>query len=181
MSNSHFAQHAYESAYPDTDPAPKAKDPFAAAFTLDLDLSAVLPTDPANIGRLRCEPPEDHRIHMFHWLVFLEGKDASAACDLWRWHRGEWRSVFVAGATFSAEEMYTQGWRYCAPSVQLFVNIVSGAKGRVGEAGRAEAPQKHPVGGGSATMPKRNRTLAVAAPQAWPRPAGPLRRAVGSI
>jgi len=184
MSNSHFAQQAYETDHPQSSPAPKAKDPFAAAFTLDLELSAVLPADPANIGRLRCEPPEDHRVHVFHWLVFaapaLEGKEASAGCDLWRWHRGEWRSVFVAGATFSAEEMHAQGWRYCAPSVQLFVNIVSGAKG-----GRAEARAKHPAGSGSATLqPKRNRTLAVAppAPPAWPRHPGPLRRAAtGSV
>jgi len=185
MSNSHFAPSAYESDYPASPRAPKGNDPFAAAFTLDLDLSAVLPTDAACVGRVRCEPPEDNKVHVFHWLVFaapaLEGKEASAGCDLWRWHRGEWRSVFVAGAIFSPEEMYAQGWRYCAPSVQLFVNIITGAKG-----GRADARAKHPGVSGSGTLqPKRNRTLAVAAPPpqpAWPRHAGPLRRAsTGSV
>jgi hypothetical protein len=187
MSNSHFAQQAFETDYPVSSGAPKVDDPFAAAFTLDLELSAVLPADPAGVGRVRCEPPEDHRVHVFHWLVFaapsLEGKGASAGCDLWRWHRGEWRSVFVAGATFTPEEMYAQGWRYCAPSVQLFVKIVSKAKHRHGDSGQSEARPKHPVGSGSPTMqPKRNRRLALAVPApAWPRPAGPLRRAAWSV
>jgi len=190
MSNSHFAQHAYGTEYPASSRAAQGEDHFATACTLDLDLRAGSTTELADGGKLRCAPGVDQQMHVFHWLVFAapspEGKDAKAGCDLWRWHRGEWRSVFVAGAIFSPEEMYSQGWRYCAPSVQLFVKIVSAAKEGHGGAGRVEVLPKHPAGSGSAAVPpKRNRplTLAVQAPMpAWPRPSGPLRRAVsGSV
>jgi hypothetical protein len=110
---------------------------------------------------------------VFHWLVFAAASPAakdgsSTACDLWRWHRGEWRSVFVAGASFTPEEMYAQGWRYCAPSVQLYVNFVSSSKEHSSDSGRAQA------------RPKRNRSLTLAAsapPPASPRHAAPVRQA----
>jgi hypothetical protein len=159
MLDSTFAPQAYETEYPTPPRASARVEPFASARTLDLDLSVVSRNGPAFDGKLRCEPGEDQQTHVFHWLVFAvpspKGKEgASTACDLWRWHRGEWRSVFVAGASFTPEEMYAQGWRYCVPSVQLYVNFVSAPKEHSGGAGRPQARAKR----------NRSLSLAVSAP-----------------
>jgi len=155
-----------------------------SACTLDLDLSAI----PAKGGQSRCIPGDDQQGHMFHWLVFVaappKGKDAvSAACDLWRWHKGEWRSVFVPGAKFTPEEMHEQGWRYCAPSVQVFVNIHSGPRESRCDAARPDARPKHPGPNASVVIPpRRNHTLAVLPQAALPRQAAAWRRAaIGSV
>jgi hypothetical protein len=165
MPNTSFAPRAYEAEYPASSRAPAPDDRFAAARTFDMDLSAASANTAVFGTKSRCEPGDDQQVHTFHWLVFaatsMAGNGTSGAgCDLWRWHRGEWRSVFVAGATFSPEEMYAQGWRYCAPSVQLFVNFVSATKEK------ATVPPKR----------KRTLSLAVSAP-----PHAARRDAMGSI
>jgi len=167
MLDSTFAPHPYETDFAASSRASARNDRFAAARTLDLDVSEIAKSSPSFGGKLRCEPDEGQRIHVFHWLVFAAASPASkngsgTACDLWRWHRGEWRSVFVAGATFSPEELHAQGWRYCAPSVQLYVNFVSAPKEHASDAVR---PQPRP---------KRSRSLTLAVS------AGPRRAAAAS-
>jgi CheY-like chemotaxis protein len=72
-----------------------------------------------NDGRA-CAPQAYRDRHGFHWLVFLP-RDLekpgvfTVQCDLWRWVHGAWSSTTVAGAVFTPDEMYEQGWRYCGP------------------------------------------------------------------
>jgi hypothetical protein len=188
MLNSHFATEAWDTEYPSSSHATLLDNRLKTPCALNLDLSAA--NDPAGGGKLRCEPDVDQRRHVFHWLVFAaespDGKDPfSAGCDLWRWHEVEWRSVFVAGAIFSPEEMHTQGWRYCAPSAQLFVNICSDPKKHQGEPGRAEARPRPVVSASAVVASMRNRLPATARPSplpAWQRPAGAWRRGpIGSV
>jgi len=188
MLNSHSSKEAWDTEYPASSHAATLDGRIKTPCTLNLDLSAV----PANTsgGKLRCEPDGEQRIHLFHWLVFAaeppDGQDEfSAGCDLWRWHQVEWRSVFVAGAVFSPEEMHTQGWRYCAPSAQLFVNIVDGSKKHQDDPVRAEARPRPVVNASAVFSSMRNRLPATArpAPQpGWQRPAGAWRRGpIGSV
>jgi hypothetical protein len=86
--------------------------------------------------RPRCEPAGEDRAQEFHWLAYVgpavrEGRGFSAACELWRWAAGEWRSISVPGARFSPEEMHAQDWRYCGPCVQRFAQVAVGAPRRV--------------------------------------------------
>jgi hypothetical protein len=152
MPNLNFAQRAYVTEFPLSSGAPAHNDLH------------------------RCEPAEGQQQHMFHWLVFAEASPAAreasgVGCDLWRWHRGEWRSVFVAGAAFSPEEMDAQGWRYCAPNVQLFVNFASAPMDCLAD---AEWPDGLPEL--TATVPqKRKRTRSSAASASSPVRRGVLR------
>jgi len=189
MLNSHFAKEAWDTEHPASSHAVKLDDRINTPCTLNLDLSAASAKTPAG-GKLRCEPDSEQRIHLFHWLVFAaeppDGQDEfSAGCDLWRWHEIEWRSVFVAGAVFSPEEMHTQGWRYCAPSAQLFVHIVDASKKHQADPGRAEARPRSVVNASAGVSSLRNRPPVSArlSPQpAWPRPAGMWRRGpIGSV
>jgi CheY-like chemotaxis protein len=80
-------------------------------------------------SKLTCEPPPERDQHEFHWLLFVDqvagGPHAfNAACDLWRWSRGAWRSTTVPGASFTPDEMYDQGWRYCGPCVDKTARVV---------------------------------------------------------
>jgi hypothetical protein len=180
MLTSHYASEAWDTEHPATSHAPTLDNRLPTACTLDLDLSAVSAANPAG-GAMRCEPGGDQQRHVFHWLFFAgaapDEKEAfSAGCDLWRWHQVEWRSVFVAGAVFSPEEMHTQGWRYCAPSAQLFVNIVSGERGRNGDSERAEARPRPVVSASAVVSSVRHRA------PTWPRPTGAWRRGpIGSV
>jgi CheY-like chemotaxis protein len=70
-------------------------------------------TDP----RATCAPPSHLDQSEYHWLLFVEPgtnypDQFSLECELWRWHRGSWRSVAVPGANFSPDAMYRDGWRY---------------------------------------------------------------------
>jgi CheY-like chemotaxis protein len=80
-------------------------------------------------SKLTCEPPPDRDQHEFHWLLFVDQAPGAqhafnAACDLWRWSRGAWRSVTVPGASFTPDEMYDQGWRYCGPCEDKMAHVV---------------------------------------------------------
>ncbi len=64
-----------------------------------------------------CAPPENWAQHEHHWLLFVDSATNypdhfSSECELWRWHRGIWRSVAVPGASFLPDDMYRDGWRY---------------------------------------------------------------------
>jgi len=162
MQNHHFAPTARKA-----EDAASATPAPAKARLFHLDLTVDPKGRPTQDGTLRCEPGEDHRKHTFHWLVYVAPalggiKTLSAACDLWRWHEGEWRSVFVPGATFTPEELSAQGWRYCAPSVQVFVKIAPSPADRIGALVCADERPSAKAGGMVPT--KRNRGLASAGP-----------------
>ncbi len=67
-----------------------------------------------------CVPAMGAAHHELHWLAFV-APDGPAQfplrveCELWRWHDGQWRSVFVPGTRFTPEELHEHGWRYCRP------------------------------------------------------------------
>ena len=76
------------------------------------------------VGSTRtCAPPRDQNPHEFHWLLYTDPAPMkvgvyTATCDLWRWSGSTWQSISVAGAHFSPDEIYDQGWRYCGPCVE---------------------------------------------------------------
>ncbi len=78
--------------------------------------------DLCNFANLECicVPAAGRDQHEYHWLLFVETGASypdhfTTECELWRWHRGTWRSVAVPGASFSPADMYRDGWRYCGP------------------------------------------------------------------
>jgi hypothetical protein len=75
-----------------------------------------------------CAPPEGREQNEYHWLLFAEPGAAypdsfGTECELWRWHRGSWRSVAVPGASFSPDDMYRDGWRYCGPCENAIAQV----------------------------------------------------------
>lgn len=120
-----------------------ATSPITADYAFDLKLTSVRAKNGHRLvdSKLSCEPPQDREQHEFHWLLYVTPASEtlhpfSAACDLWRWSRGTWRSVTVPGAQFSPEEMHDQGWRYCGPCLERIARVqvrIAGA-GSLGEA-----------------------------------------------
>ena len=77
-------------------------------------------------GALTCMPNLEQQRFEFHWLAFAPDPDAKAVratCELWRWVGGEWRSVFLPGTRFTADELHDQGWTYCQPCEPLVVTL----------------------------------------------------------
>ncbi len=69
---------------------------------------------------MTCVPDVANNHHELHWLAYVppHGRPSfplRTECELWRWHDGEWRSLFVAGSRFTPDELHDQGWRYCKP------------------------------------------------------------------
>ncbi len=78
--------------------------------------------------RQTCAPPTSRDQHEYHWLLFVEPGTIypnrfAAECELWRWHRGNWRSVAVPGANFSPDDMYRDGWRYASSCDNAAVRV----------------------------------------------------------
>jgi CheY-like chemotaxis protein len=104
-------------------------------------------------ARLSCEPPPEHSLTEFHWLLFAQAapdrqQDFSAACDLWRWNGNFWRSITVPGAQFSPAELYDQGWRYCGPCADKVARV------EIVPAGTTIGPGTAPDAGAT-TMPEK--------------------------
>lgn len=77
-----------------------------------------------------CRPPMEQNREHLHWLAFVRNKDQSGfpfrvECELWRWAHDSWHCLTLPGASFSAEEMYEQGWRYCKPCPTLVALVRS--------------------------------------------------------
>ena len=94
-----------------------------------LNLKAAKPPNGQAFPDLKsCVPPADAGQHQFHWLAHIASlppKDPSASvpCELWRWNRQAWKSIYVPGANFFAAELYEQGWRYCGPCVEKLTRV----------------------------------------------------------
>jgi CheY-like chemotaxis protein len=89
-------------------------------------------------GGLSCKPQAHRDQHGFHWLVFVDRDLATIGhftvqCDLWRWVHGRWASATVAGAVFTPDEMFDQGWRYCGPCEDRAAQIEITARTRQDE------------------------------------------------
>ena len=90
-----------------------------------ITFSQFLPT-----SELTCAPAPGTEQHEFHWLAYVpRGKrpqlPLKVECELWRWHDGQWRSVFVPGTRFTPSELHDQGWRYCKPCEPLVAVVRS--------------------------------------------------------
>ena len=76
------------------------------------------------VSALTCAPEAAFAHHEFHWLAFVSPQarvkfPMRVECELWRWHDGQWRSVFVPGTRFTPSELHDHGWRYCKPCEPL--------------------------------------------------------------
>ncbi len=79
---------------------------------------------------LTCAPDAGFAHHELHWLAFVPPLQkmqfpARVECELWRWHDGQWRSVFVPGTRFTPDELHEHGWRYCKPCEPLVTVVRS--------------------------------------------------------
>ena len=93
--------------------------PGAVAFSQFVPLSATT-----------CAPEAVSSHLEFHWLAFVSPSQKMqfplrVECELWRWHDGQWRSVFVPGTRFTPAELHEHGWRYCKPCEPLVTVVRS--------------------------------------------------------